>query len=136
MDLWQSETDSQRFSELFSLVLGQYDVSSIPVSLDRVTCGAIDRVCGAKRYPYLIVLGVNDGVLPSAPKTGGVLSDHERMLLECEELNLSASATERMLMEQEIMYRFLSCATKQILLCCHTWVQTERELDRLICSVQ
>lgn len=116
----ESETDSQRFSELFSLVLGQYDVSSIPVSLDRVTCGAIDRVCGAKRYPYLIVLGVNDGVLPSAPKTGGVLSDHERMLLECEELNLSASATERMLMEQEIMYRFLSCATKQILLCCHT----------------
>ncbi len=116
----ESEMTTMRFSELFSLVLGQYDVSSIPVSLDRVTCGAIDRVCGAKRYPYLIVLGVNDGNLPKAPKSDGVLSDHERILLEGEGLNLSATATERMLMEQEIMYRFLSCATKQILLCCHT----------------
>lgn len=114
------EMTTQRFTELFSLVLGQYDVSSIPVSLDRVNCGAIDRVCGSKRYPYLIVLGVNDGILPQAPKSDAFLSDHERILLECEGLNLSASATERMLMEQEIMYRFLAGATKQIVLCCHT----------------
>lgn len=70
-----SAMDAAQFASLFTLVLGEYDVGSIPVSLDRVTCGAIDRVCGGGHYKHVILLGVNDGVLPKAPKSAGVLSD-------------------------------------------------------------
>lgn len=113
------EVDKSKFCELLPLVFSQYDVGSIPVSLDRVTCGSIERVCGAKRYKYLIVLDVNDGSIPKAPKTDSILSDYERSILELEGLNLSANANTKMLMEQEIMYRFLSCATEKLVLCCH-----------------
>ena len=52
-----SPMDLERFASLFPLVLGEYDVGSIPVSLDRVTCGAIDRVCGGGRFKHVILLG-------------------------------------------------------------------------------
>lgn len=110
--------DPGRFAELFSLVLGEYDVSSIPVSLDRVTCGSIDRVCGGS-YPHVILLGVNDGILPKAPKSEGVLSDSDRLALDNLGISLPAAGAERMLMEQEIVYRALACAEKSLLLSCH-----------------
>lgn len=113
-----AEMDEKRFAALFSLVLGEYDVASIPVSLDRVTCGSIDRVCheGAR---HLILLGVNDGVLPKAPTPGGVLTDSDRLTLEGVGLELSASGAERMLMEQETIYKALSCPYESLLLSCH-----------------
>ena len=69
------ETDA--FVTMLGLVLTEYDVGTIPVSLDRVTCGSIDRVCKTG-IPHLLVLGVNDGVLPSAGEGGGILSDCDR----------------------------------------------------------
>lgn len=111
--------DLQKFASLLPLVLGEYDVGSIPVSLDRVTCGAIDRVCGGGRYKHLILLGANDGLLPKAPAGGGILSDNDRQALEGLGLSLSASGAERMLMEQETIYKALACPTESLLICCH-----------------
>ena len=108
-----------RFVTLFPLVLGEYDVGSIPVSLDRVTCGSIDRVCGGGQYRHVIVLGVNDGLLPKAPAGAGILSEGDRLALDGIGLTLSASGAERMLMEQETIYKALACPGESLLLCCH-----------------
>ena len=56
---------AERFAKLFRLVLGEYDVGTIPVSLDRVTCGNIERACG-ENAKYVILLGINDGLIPKA----------------------------------------------------------------------
>ena len=114
-----SPMDLERFAALFPLVLGEYDVGSIPVSLDRVTCGAIDRVCGGGRFKHVILLGVNDGLLPKAPASAGILSDNDRLALDNLGLSLSASGAERMLMEQETIYKALACPTESLLLSCH-----------------
>ena len=68
---------AERFAKLFRLVLGEYDVGTIPVSLDRVTCGNIERACG-ENAKYVILLGVNDGLIPKAPSSASLLSDMER----------------------------------------------------------
>lgn len=114
-----SPMDTARFASLFTLVLGEYDVGSIPVSLDRVTCGAIDRVCGGGHYKHVILLGVNDGMLPQAPKSAGVLSDGDRLALDNLGIRLSATGAERMLMEQETIYKALACPSESLLLSCH-----------------
>lgn len=107
-----------RFATLFRLVLSEYDVGTIPVSLDRVTCGAIDRVCnGAVRY--LIVLGVNDGVLPAVPGPSAVLTESDRLAMEAHGLSLSAFGAERMLMEQEVLYKALACPSERLVLSFH-----------------
>lgn len=110
--------DAKRFAQLFTLVLGEYDVGTIPVSLDRVTCGSLERVTGSYAK-HLIVLGVNDGVLPQTPAAGGVLTETDRLILDNWGVKLSASGAERMLMEQEMLYHMLACPTESLLLCWH-----------------
>ncbi len=114
-----SPMDTAKFASLFTIVLGEYHVASIPVSLDRVTCGAIDRVCGEKHYPHLLLLGANDGTLPKAPQSGGIFTDNDRLALDNFGVSLSSFGAERMLMEQETIYRALACPTQTLLLSCH-----------------
>lgn len=106
------ETDT--FVTLLGLVLTEYDVGTIPVSLDRVTCGSIDRVCKTG-IPHLIVLGVNDGILPSAGDNSGILTDNDRDLLLGLEMELETSE-DRMAREQAALYRVVASAAKSLLL--------------------
>ncbi len=106
------ETDA--FVTLLGLVLSEYDVGTIPVSLDRVTCGSIDRVCRTG-IPHLIVLGVNDGVLPNAGESGGILSDSERETLLGLAVELE-TGEDRMAREQAAIYRVFASASQSLLL--------------------
>lgn len=103
------------FARLLPMVLGEYDVGTIPVSLDRVNCGEIDRVCTGTSVPYLILLGANDGLLPKTPQPRGLFSDADREALDGLGVELSASGTERLLMEQETLYHAFACPRTQLL---------------------
>ena len=109
---------AERFAQLFRLVLGEYDVGTIPVSLDRVTCGNIERAC-LENAKYVILLGVNDGLIPKAPSSTSLLSDMDRDKLDALGVELKASGVERLLMEQETLYRALACPTDELLLSWH-----------------
>lgn len=106
------ETDA--FVTLLGLVLTEYDVGTIPVSLDRVTCGSIDRVCKTG-IPHLIVLGMNDGVLPAAGEISGILTDHDRAMLLGLEVELETSE-DRIAQEQAAIYRVFASASETLLL--------------------
>lgn len=110
---------AERFAQLFRLVLGEYDVGSIPVSLDRVTCGNIERVCG-ETVKYVILLGVNDGLIPKTTASASLLSDMDRDKLDALGVELKAYGAERLLMEQETLYRALACPSDELLLSYHT----------------
>lgn len=104
------------FARLLPMVLGEYDVGTIPVSLDRVSCGEIDRVCTGTSVPYLILLGANDGLLPKTPSSRGLLSEADRELLDGLGVELAASGAERLMMEQETLYHALACPRERLLL--------------------
>ena len=107
-----------RFAELLPLVLKEYSVGTIPVALDRVTCGEISRVC-FQPVKYLIVLGCNDGAFPKAPAPTAVLTENDRTALDALGLPLQAFGAERMLMEQETIYKAIACPTAQLVLLLH-----------------
>ncbi|MDO4270941.1 MAG: PD-(D/E)XK nuclease family protein [Eubacteriales bacterium] len=115
----ETPLSAERFAQLFRLVLGEYDVGAIPVSLDRVTCGNIERACG-ENAKYVILLGVNDGLIPKAASGVSLLSDLDRDKLDALGVELKASGAERLLMEQETLYRALACPTEALLLSYHT----------------
>ena len=108
-----------RFAQLFRLVLGEYDVGTIPVSLDRVTCGNIERAC-TENAKYVILLGVNDGLIPKTPSSTSLLSDMDRDKMDALGVELKAYGEERLLMEQETLYRALACPTDELLLTYHS----------------
>ena len=66
--------------ELFRAAAIQTDIGSIPQSLDAVQIGAADRMrfAGPK---VVFLLGANEGVFPSLPSSGGLLTDRERRRL-------------------------------------------------------
>lgn len=110
----EAEMETETFVTLLRMVLSEYDVGTIPIAMDRVTCGSIDRVCRTG-IPYVIVLGVNDGVLPAAGNAGGVLTDSERGELLGLEIELE-TGEDRLMREQSAMYRVLSSARTGLLL--------------------
>ena len=62
--LGDTPMELEEFSRLFSLVLSQYDVGSIPVSLDRVNAGEMPRLAH-KGYRAVFLLGADDGAIPA-----------------------------------------------------------------------
>ena len=73
--------DGEEFARLFKLVLTQYDVGTIPVSLDQVQVSQITRN-DRHRIKVLFLMGANDHVLPAVPSGTGLFTreDRERLL--------------------------------------------------------
>ncbi len=72
--------DGERFAGLFGLMLSKYDVSVIPVSLDRVSAGDIDGM-RRRHMRHLLLLGAADGRIPAPEESAGVFTAEERELL-------------------------------------------------------
>lgn len=79
--------DQGAFARLFSLMLTQYDVGTIPVALDRVTAGDFHRM-RRRNIRHLLILGASDDRLPRPQADGGVFTDLDRDLLRELDLDL------------------------------------------------
>ena len=101
-----TEMDSQRFGRLFTLMLSQYDVGVIPVSLDRVSAGDFDRM-RRRSIRHLIVLGCSDDRLPMAEETTGVFDREERERLQQLDIDLGGGEGE-LWREFSLIYNCLS----------------------------
>ena len=105
--LGETPMELEEFSGLFRLVLSQYDVGTIPVSLDRVTVGETTRETGHP-VKVLFLLGADDVSIPKAGSAPGLLSDEDRSLLAGYGLELAQSAQELLYREMTTVY--LTCA--------------------------
>lgn len=115
--LADTELELEEFAGLFKLVLSQYDVGTIPVSLDRVTAGDAQRMTH-KRAKMLILLGADDGSIPAVTPAPGLLTDDERETLAEQGLELAPCMAERLAREMTIVYTTCAIASQQMLV---TW---------------
>jgi len=72
--------DAETFVRLFTLLLSQYDVGTIPPVLDAVTAGPVSAM-RCQEVEHLILLGAEEGALPGYCGSSGVLTDQERNAL-------------------------------------------------------
>lgn len=104
------EMDKRQFFGLLELMLSQYDVGSIPVSLDCVVMGDFERM-SLDGVRHLFVLGARDGLLPPGSAGDTLLSEPERILLEGVGVELTQTAEERAFQVQsEVYHAFASPA--------------------------
>ncbi len=99
---------------LFRLVLSQYDVGTIPVSLDRVTAGETTRQTG-HRVKVLFLLGADDSSIPQVGAEPGLLSDDDRTLLASYGLELNQSAEERLYREMTTVYQICALPSRRLI---------------------
>ena len=75
--LGAQEMELERFLQMFRMLLGCYQVGSIPANLDEVLVSGLDGM-RALQAGYLIVLGADEGALPAFSQSEGLLSDSDR----------------------------------------------------------
>ena len=94
------------FGRLFRQMLSEYDVGTIPVTLDQVIAGDFDRM-RRRRIRHLLVLGASDDRLPRLTGNGDLFSDGEREALREARIDL-ASADDRLDREFNLIYNVLT----------------------------
>jgi ATP-dependent helicase/nuclease subunit B len=92
------------FGNLFSLVLSQYDVGTIPVSLDSVTAGDFDRM-RRRNIRYLLVLGADDGRIPGTGGQDAVFTEDELQKLQDLHINLNGGEEVSLWNEYFLIYQ-------------------------------
>ena len=105
--LEETGMDWEEFARLFKLVLSQYQVGAIPVSLDRVAAGEMPRLAH-KHCKVLYLLGADDGAIPAVAPSPGLLVDEDRSLLAAFGLESAPRLTDKLWREMTIVYE--TCA--------------------------
>ena len=113
--LGDTPMELEEFASLFRLVLSQYDVGSIPVSLDRVTAGETTRQTN-HRVKVLFFLGADDGSVPQVSGGAGLLSDDDRSLLASYGLELNQSTEELLYREMTTLYQICALPSQRLIL--------------------
>ncbi len=101
------------FAQLFQLVLSQYQVGTIPVSLDRVTCSDMARVSHG-HCKVLFLVGANDNQIPQVSGNTGLLTEVDHSLLESIGLYSGLSQDERMDREMLLIYECCTMPTARL----------------------
>ena len=91
--LGQTVWESDVFTRLFTLLLSQYDVGTIPPVLDAVTVGPVSAM-RCQECKHLFVLGAVEGALPGYGGSQGLLTDQERVALRDLGVPLTGGALE------------------------------------------
>ncbi|MBU5434587.1 PD-(D/E)XK nuclease family protein [Pseudoflavonifractor sp. MSJ-37] len=102
--------EREEFARLFALVLSQYSVGAIPVSLDRVGAGEMPRLAH-KPCRALFLLGADDGAIPQAAPSPGLLTDDDRSLLASYGMELAPSLPDKLDREMTIVYETVCLPT-------------------------
>ena len=107
--------DQDSFTRLFMLLLGQYDVGTIPSVLDAVTVGPVSAMrCHQVRH--LIVLGVQEGAMPGYKGSAGVLTDREREQIRSLDVPLTGGGLEGLQSEFADIYGVFCSASESVMI--------------------
>ncbi len=101
------------FHEALSLALSIETVGVIPQFLDEVCFGSADRIQPA-RPKVAFILGANQGVFPQTASSQGLLSVHERKLLNTYDVKISDNAVTAAIDEDYLVYANLTCASERL----------------------
>lgn len=111
--VWDAET----FTRLFTLLLSQYDIGTIPPVLDAVMVGPVSAM-RCQQTDHLIVLGAVEGSFPGYGGSKGVLTDQERVTLRELGVPLTGGAMDGLQAEFAEIYGVFCGAGKTITVSC------------------
>ena len=102
----------EEFGRLFRRMLSEYDVGTIPITLDQVIAGDFDRM-RRRRIRHLLLLGASDDRIPRISEGEGVFSDAERDRLRLANIDL-ASADDVLDREFNLIYNVLTLPSETL----------------------
>lgn len=107
--------DLKTFSKILTSGFEEKEIGVIPIALDQVNIGDIARIKG-RDVKALYIVGANDGVLPSANKDEGILSDEDRIELKSMGIELASDTRSRIFEEQFMVYTALTIPSNYLMI--------------------
>ncbi len=98
---------SEEFGDVFRAGIGRLAVGIAPPAKDRLTVGDVTRT-RLSGIRHLLIVGANEGVLPSDGAASGLLSDLDREVLEQYDLELAPTGARRSFFTQFYLYLLLT----------------------------
>ena len=109
----QESFDKEIFRDLFIVGIGQVQIGLLPPTEDGLILGNIQRSRSA-RVKALVVIGVNEGILPQEKPTQGLFSAEEREIFRADGKELCKVDSVKFLEEKLAIYRTLSCVDEYL----------------------
>jgi len=106
----EDKLSADDFLNIFSLMLGQYKISLIPISLDCVSAGSLHKM-RTRNKKYLFILGATEGVLPNFSDSPSLFTSNEKDVLCDLGIKLSPYGNSQVYKELNTIYISLTSAT-------------------------
>ncbi len=107
------------FLKLLEAGIAEGKLGMLPSGMDQVQIGDIRR-SRQNEIRALILLGMNDGLIPSPGASGGILSENERSLLLARGVRLAPAAFDMACQERAYLYMLLCRPKEQLYITFHT----------------
>ncbi len=109
----EKSVSKAEFHEALTLALSIETVGVIPQFLDEVSFGSADRIQPA-RPKVAFILGANQGIFPQNASNQGLLTVHERKILNDNNIKISDNAVSAAIDEDYLVYSNLTCAAEKL----------------------
>ena len=105
----------KEYRELLDAGMEEARIGIIPPSLDEVMAGDIERT-RLKDIRALILLGVNDSLIPGNASAGGLISDRDRERFEERGIALAPGTREKSYIQKFYLYLHMTKPTEELML--------------------
>ncbi|HHW56835.1 MAG TPA: helicase-exonuclease AddAB subunit AddB [Clostridia bacterium] len=100
-----------QFAKILTIGFDEYQIGSIPPTLDEVLVTSVDRM-KSHNAKTLYIIGVNDGVFPASSFEEGILTDEDRQTLASYDIELDRDTKAKVFEEQFLVYTALTSTSK------------------------
>lgn len=111
----EEKVNLEQFSKIFSIGVKEHKMGLIPSSLDQVLVGSIDRL-KSHAIKLIFIMGVNDGVFPSAAMEEGILSDRDREILMNNGVELAKDTKTQAVEQRFLVYSSIANSSEYLIL--------------------
>lgn len=103
----------ERFIRVINIALDEYELKTIPPSIDQITITEVDRM-NNPNTKHLYLIGTVDGVFPMPIKENGLLSDSDRSKLSDINVELDKDSRKRLFEEQFLVYKAITATSNRL----------------------
>ena len=105
----------EKYSQTLKIAFSENDLGTIPASADQVVIGDVNR-SRSKKTKVIFIIGLNDGIFPSANREEGFINDADRENLQNNGITLAKTTKENIYEENFNIYKAFTTAEEKLYL--------------------
>lgn len=105
----------EKYAQTLKIAFSENNLGAIPASMDQVVIGDVNR-SRSKKTKVIFIIGLNDGVFPSASREEGFINDTDRETLKDKDIMLAKTTKDNIYEENFNIYKAFTTAEQSLYL--------------------